>query len=95
MAESQASHRQDLERSVVLSNCHAQKMGPIYGFIVCMTAIVCGTYLIHSGKSGEGLAAIVTALASLSVVFIYGRKKQEKDLKEKADAIAAIVPHRP
>ncbi|MHB8501417.1 MAG: DUF2335 domain-containing protein [Candidatus Acidiferrales bacterium] len=85
MAESQSAHRQRLEKAVVDSNCHAQKLGPIYGFIVCMSAIGGGVYLIQLGKQATGLAAIITALASLSVVFIYGKRKQEQDLKQKAE----------
>lgn len=87
MAERQSAHRQDLEKAVVDANCATQRTGPVYGFIICMTAIVGGVYLIHSGKSPEGLASIVSALASLATVFILGRRKQEKELKEKSEAL--------
>lgn len=40
-------------------------------------------YLIDSGKSIEGVAAIVTNLVSLAGVFIYGRRRKERDLAEK------------
>jgi uncharacterized membrane protein len=66
MAEKQAAHRQELEKTVVATNCQTAKRGPIYGFIICMTAIAGGVYLIQLGKSVAGLASIVTALASLS-----------------------------
>jgi hypothetical protein len=52
-----------------------------------MTAIASGIYLIQLGKSVAGLASIVTALASLSVVFIYGRIKQQQELKQKSEAL--------
>jgi uncharacterized membrane protein len=87
MAEKQAAHRQELERTVVNTNCHTAKRGPIYGFIICMTAIGGGVYLIQLGKSAAGLASIITALASLSIVFIYGRTKQQQELKQKSDAL--------
>ena len=87
MAENQSRHRQSLETRVIDANCSAQKTGPIYGFVVCMTAILGGIYLIHSGKSPEGLASILGSLGGLVAVFIYGRRKQTKELKEKADAI--------
>ena len=87
MAENQSRHRQSLETRVVDANCGVQKTGPIYGFIVCMTAILGGIYLIRSGKSPEGLASILGSLGGLVAVFIYGRRKQTKELKEKADAI--------
>jgi uncharacterized membrane protein len=92
MAESQLKHRQALEDKVVDSNCKAQQRGPIYGFIVCMSAIAGGIYLIHTGKDASGLAAIVTALASLAIVFIYGKAKQQKELREKSQAIVVPPP---
>ena len=87
MAESQLHHRQGLEKAVIEANCKVQKSGPIYGFIICMTAILGGMYLVYVGKSTQGLAAIISALASLAVVFVVGRKKQQKELKEKSEAL--------
>lgn len=87
MAESQLKHRQGLENKVIESNCKAQRTGPIYGFIVCMTAILGGVYLIHSGKSAEGLTAIITSLASLAGVFIFGKIKQQKELRQKSESL--------
>ena len=85
MAEQQSKHRQGLERTVVDSNTFVQKVGPFLGFVVAMTAVVGGILLILKGKDGYGLAAIITALASLAGVFIYGKKKQRKELAEKAE----------
>jgi hypothetical protein len=53
-----------------------------------MTAILGGIYLIKLGKSGEGVAAIIASLAGLAAVFIYGERKEKKELCEKADALA-------
>ena len=93
MSESQSQHRQALEKAVIDANCKIQRTGPIYGFIISMTAILGGIYLVHSGKSIEGLASIITALSSLAVVFVVGKKKQEKELKQKADAL--LPPQKP
>jgi uncharacterized membrane protein len=89
MAESQLKHRQTLERQVIDSNCKAQQRGPIYGLIVCLSAIGSGVYLIHSGQSAAGLAAIITALAGLAVVFITGKAMQQKQLRDQAAALVA------
>lgn len=89
MAEEQSRHRQHLEKTVVEANCTTQKTGPWLGFIICMTAILGGVYLITLGKSTEGLAAIVFALTALATVFVLGRKKQDRELKQKADALLA------
>lgn len=84
MAEQQGKHRQGLERTVVESNAFVQKVGPFLGFVVAMTAVIGGIELVLRGKDGYGLAAIITALASLAGVFIYGKSKQRKDLDNKA-----------
>ena len=57
------------------------------GFIICMTAIGGGIFLIQSGKGAAGLASIITALASLAVVFVYGRTKQKQELKEQQSTL--------
>ena len=88
MAEKQATHRQQIEKTVIESNAFTQKVAPFLGFIITMTAVGGGTELILKGKDVYGLAAIVTALASLVGVFIYGKKKQRKELDEKANDFA-------
>ncbi len=84
MAEQQSRHRQALELTVVKSNAFVQKLGPFFGFIIAMTAVVGGIILIEKGRDGYGLAAIIAALASLAGVFIYGKAKQRKELDDKA-----------
>ena len=95
MAESQHSHRQELEKHVIKSNVSAQKLGTILGFIVSMTVVLGGMFLVHEGKSGEGLAAILTALASLVGVFLYSKREQQKDLAKKTEGLVdAATTHR-
>jgi len=90
MAEKQAAHRQELESRVISTSCQNAKRGPIYGFVICMTAISGGIYLIQSGKGAAGLTAIITALVSLAVVFVYGRTKQKQELKEQSTAAVQL-----
>lgn len=40
-------------------------------------------YLIDSGKSAEGVTGIVTNLVALVGVFVYGRRRKERELSEK------------
>jgi uncharacterized membrane protein len=87
MAESQHTHRQALEKHVIHSNISAQRLGTVLGFVVAMTVVIGGMYLIHEGKSGEGLAAILTALASLVGVFLYSKHEQRKELAKKTEAL--------
>ena len=94
MAESQHAHRLELEKHVIHSNVSAQKLGTILGFVVAMTTVLGGIWLVHEGKSGEGLAAILTALASLVGVFLYSKREQQKDLAKKTEAITLAAEHR-
>lgn len=88
MAESQARHRQDLEKLVITSNCRAQDRGPILGFILALGVICFGGYLILQGKEISGLVALVTALVAIVVPFIYGKTAQKKELQEKREDLA-------
>jgi uncharacterized membrane protein len=90
MAEKQSQHRQNIEKAVIEANCKAQRIGPIFGFIVCMTAILGGIYLIRLGKSTEGLVAIISAVGSLATVFVFGKHKQKKELDDKAKDLIPI-----
>jgi drug/metabolite transporter (DMT)-like permease len=53
-----------------------------------MTAILGGIYLITLGKSAQGLTAIIGSLTALTAVFVYGKKKESKELRGKSDALA-------
>jgi uncharacterized membrane protein len=84
MAENQSKHRQKLEEKVVDSNCSSQRRGQVYGFIIILIVVVGGMYLIHEGKSVQGLVAILGALTSVLAVFLYGKVEQKKELARKA-----------
>lgn len=88
MAERQSTHRESIEAIVIKSNVQSQTRGSWFGFIIAMTAILGGIYLIKIGMHGEGLASIITSLVALASVFIYGKKKEGEELKKKADALA-------
>jgi uncharacterized membrane protein len=89
MAESQLKHRQELEKQVIGSNCKAQHRGPIYGLIVCLSAIGGGVYLIHSGQSVAGLVSIIGAIGCVTIVFITGKVMQQKQLHDQVTALVA------
>jgi len=39
------------------------------------------------GRSGSGVTAIIAALASLVGVFVYGKKRQTRELEDKAKTL--------
>ncbi len=83
MAETQHDHRMGIEGKVIDSNISAQKVGTILGFVIVMTTILGGIYLIHAGKETSGLTSIISALVALAGVFVYGKNRQNKELAEK------------
>lgn len=87
MAERQGAHRQGLESKVINSNIINERMGMLLGFALCVAALSAGTYLILQGKDATGIAAIIIALASPAAVFIYGKRKQAKDLQVRQQSI--------
>ena len=87
MAERQAAHRQSLEKAVILSNVAIQKWGLGSAFVLALIAIGGGIWLSLKGLSGVGLTAIISALASLVGVFIYGKSEQKKELKDKSETL--------
>jgi uncharacterized membrane protein len=91
MAEQQATHRQHLEKVVVGSNASTQKWGLGCAFIIAMIAICGGVWLSLKGMSGAGLTSIISALAALVGVFVYGKSGQKEELKKKSEE---LVPTR-
>jgi uncharacterized membrane protein len=65
MAERQSTHRQELERLVVQSNCGAQKRGQWFAFILALVVISGGVFLLAQGRSIEGFATIALVVGSL------------------------------
>jgi uncharacterized membrane protein len=88
MAERQSVHREGMETTVVNAGVTSQTRGAWFGFIISMTAIVGGIYLITLGKDGQGLAAIISSLAALTAVFVIGKRKESTELKDKSQALA-------
>jgi uncharacterized membrane protein len=87
MAERQAIHREALETQVVTGNVASQARGTHYAFAICMVCILGGFGLIITGKSVDGLVAIISSLAALAGVFVYGKYQQRKERQEKSEAL--------
>lgn len=87
MAEKQQTHRHQLESQVVSSNSFAQRLGPILGFVLAALIVLGGFWLIEQGKSIVGMAAILSATASLVAVFVIGKQKQREELADKQAAL--------
>lgn len=80
----QTNHRIELENKVVESDISIAKRGQVFAFVIAAVTIGFGFVLILKDKNGAGIAAIVTALAALLGVFIYGKNSQRKERIEKS-----------
>ena len=83
MAENQAQHRQNLESAVIGGNVANEKRGQIFAFILGMTAIIGGVFLIMEDKDVQGLASIITAFTALAGIFIAARIQQSLERAQK------------
>ena len=92
MAERQAAHRQALESSALAGKLTAERRGQALGFAVALTAILAGSTLIAFDKDTGGLATIAGALAGLVAVFVYGRRKDAEERREKRADFASSQP---
>jgi uncharacterized membrane protein len=83
MAERQATHRQDIEKTAIISNRKRELTGQVFGLVISLSAIGCGTYLAIHDKPLVGLGTIIGTVVSLVVVFVYGKYTQKKELDQK------------
>lgn len=83
MAEKQSSHRQMLEQERLIANNQTEHRGQIFAFIIALTAILGGIYLISIGMNASGLTAIIAALVSLVGAFMYGKYTQAQERRQK------------
>lgn len=87
MAERQSAHRQQLEDKVVTGNLVAQKMGIVAATVLALAITGGGVWLVHDGKSLEGMSALIAAIGSLVGIFIYGSRRQiDEQAKKRAKA---------
>ncbi|MHB1701679.1 MAG: DUF2335 domain-containing protein [Acidobacteriaceae bacterium] len=92
MAERQSAHRESLEALVVKGNLASQTRGSYFAFILALVCIAGGFSLVYTGRSGEGISAIIISIASLVSVFIYSKHEQKKERVEKALALQSRKP---
>ena len=78
MAEKQQNHRIELEKTAVKSQLSQSKKGQIFGFIITLIIVACGTYLALEGHEKTGMILIGTTLVALAGIFVLGKFRKEK-----------------
>jgi uncharacterized membrane protein len=83
--EQQSAHRRALETNVLSGNSLRSWVGMIMAYTIAMTAIVGGFVLIYFDKTFPGIGTILTAVAGLAAVFVYGRREEREQLRQSRD----------
>jgi uncharacterized membrane protein len=81
MAEEQGAHRREMEKLTVKADILGQRWGLVLGFVLAMTIVIGGIWLISKGMAVSGLVAIIGAIAGPVGVFVYGKHQQRKELE--------------
>ena len=79
MAEEQARHRRELERRVVRWNTVNETLGILSAIVVVCGAFAWATYAVYTGQSAKGSAVVISTIATLAGIFIYGKERTSQE----------------
>ncbi len=88
MAEQQEAHRIDIEQKAVRAEIVGGYLGAASAFILGLAALVLAGFMVWQGQGLVGLAAFITALASLVGAFVYGSRSRKDERLRKARIMA-------
>lgn len=93
MAEKQSEHRMSMESDVVANNIVMERRGWLSANWLGTLVLGGSIWLIYIGKSLEGLAGVVFALAALLGLYVFARHDQIQEIAKKraADMVRAGV----
>lgn len=94
MAERQMAHRHTLERSVTQSDIWKSYLGMMAAFLIAMSGIGAGSFLVYWGHDWAGVGFFSTSLVTIVTVFITGTASRRAERLEKARLIHAQAPNR-
>lgn len=82
MAENQQNHRISVESNLVASQSFQSKLGQVFGLIIGLAGIGCGTYLATIGQDVVGSIIAGGTVVSLVSVFVVGKKAQKRNSED-------------
>lgn len=83
MAESQALHRQSLEKARVFADIHNEKLGQWLAFVLALVVFVGGVALVWQGKNLAGITLLLAEIVTLAGLFIYGKESKRRELERR------------
>lgn len=88
LAEAQARHRQSLEARLAGAKIRTQHRGQWLAFLVVLVGMGCGTWLAATGRELYGLASVLAPLTAAAALFVFNRRRQERERAAKRSRIA-------
>ena len=82
MAEKQQEHRISIENKVISSQLNQSKRGQSFGLIIAIIGIIAASFLGYNDKKTVGGIIGGGTVISLVAVFVTGKRKQNKSLKD-------------
>ena len=86
MAEQQQDHRHNIESGafatadkIVAGDSRRSYLGIILAFIIAMTGLLGGIFLIYAGRGGYGLTLGLSSLVGLVSIFVYGTRSRRAE----------------
>lgn len=83
MAEKQQVHRMGIEKRVINSETFQSLLGQIFAFVLAIVFAIFGYSLVIKEFVEAGIAVFTVDIVGLASVFIIGKSKKDKDLKNK------------
>lgn len=84
MSESQAEHRMEMEKTVIVGDSKRSYIGLFFAFILSVGIVSSGTYIAIFVHPWAGSSVIGTGVAGLAGVFVYGTNSRRRERERKA-----------
>ena len=84
MAESQTAHRQEIEKVVIRAGARDSFLGILVAAVVVAGAFCWSAYALSKGQSAEAVAVVLSTVAVLAGVFVYGKHSTKQERLERA-----------
>ena len=75
MAEKEQLHRHQMDKQNLKNHSFMTKAGLIFAFIIAISCISAGLYLLINDKSVTGFALILTPVATIIASFLFRKKE--------------------
>ena len=85
MAEGQTAHRLQIEKTVIRGDSWRSLLGLIFGFILSVTGLLGGIYIIDNGHDWAGGVLVGLDLVGLAGCFVYGSRSRRAEREQNAE----------